>query len=188
VHLGTLATAAIFSCIFATTPAARQNKVESELARLWRLSSDLAGKTVVTNTKTDYGSIIQLEYLSRSGVSYLKLLGHLKSIRGRWAYRVANGQREICFSYPPLALEFGAHLAFDREGCEPLDNYRARLGDVCDGDAMGLSRPTSDMQQLELPIGAWASCASIAFVNHWEHNVVLGELPPMQRNHGQKAQ
>jgi hypothetical protein len=145
------------------------------------VSADNRPKTLVSNTAitlahTQHGKVAQIEYLAKSGRAYLKVLGHDASINGRWTLRSVDGVRQICFSYPPKAMRYGADLAFEKGGCEPLASYYARLYDVCHGDHYELGRARSDWQKLELPVGAVASCQGIAFPGY-PNSSVLGRPP-----------
>jgi hypothetical protein len=135
----------------------------SPLRTLASVRADTAGNTVITITETPAGRVSQVEFLSRSGRAYLKLLGHLKPVIGRWFERDIAGARHICFAYPPSSMAFGAELVFKSEGCEPLNEYRARLYDICPGDAYGLTRRNSDWHRGAISVGAIASCGGVAF-------------------------
>ena len=123
----------------------------------------VAENTVITITETPAGRVSQVEFLSRSGRAYLKLLGHRKPVIGRWFERDIAGARHICFAYPSSSMAFGAELVFKPEGCESLIEYRARLYDICPGDAYGLSRRNSDWHRGTISVGAIASCEGVAF-------------------------
>lgn len=144
-------------------------KVDLEAHRTWaeidprRWPRSLSNTTAITISNTDYGAVAQVEYLAASGVSYLMLLGHEVPVKGRWFIKTQPKSRQICFSYPASAMDFGADLAFETGRCEPVASYRARLFDLCKGDPNKLGGAPSPSQLSVMPVGTIPYCGLIVW-------------------------